>query len=571
MPGLNTIIKFIGSKTESPERLADLLKSMNFDKTYFPETIYEDGNTSIFFSGYQGYPRQRIDFDGKSIIIEGAIYNKSSEQVKAELTRILPPIAAAPAKTDALRDFMFSTDGEFVIYFIDKALSTVLIFNDALGRLPTYFHSGKDSVIIARVMKFLVGFEPNLEFDRNSLMEYFLYAAALGDHTFYKNVFRLLPCTFIAVDYKTRQVSRQTLYAYNFDDRHEDRPLKEYVKNLHDLFMAGVANRAARFPEKKQILTLSGGLDSRTNLMALLKNKVKFYPLTFRDYYNFLRRDYPVVKQLDKTYNLNLKAYRLIEDNIPYFERMVWAKDGHSIMGSMGGVLNSMEIIENEYGKDCAVYTGDEGNYITAPRYGGGKIDSTPELVRQIHLKNSLSIYSFEEVARIFGKQPSDVIDYLCDYYSRYPEKDNIHKVDHFFIFERSFKFTMEGQDRTRLFFWPMAPHYSIQYARYAFQIKNKYLNGWKIYRGLLRSLDAQSTKIKYGNFGIALDSPLMPIYLPLRALATSNETVRRNLIQAIRLAKNPLLIGSKTKEREYIGQLEDYVGDLMSPAPGID
>ena len=185
-----------------------------------------------------------------------------------------------------------------------------------------------------------------------------------------------MPCTLLVADLKARKCKKEQLHIYNFDDRHPDRNYMEYVKDLHDLFLEGIGNRAERFKDRTQVVSLSGGLDSRTVLVGLLKKKVPLKAITFRDYYNMLRRDYPVVKTLDKTYNLESKAYNLIEDNIPYFERMVYVKDGQSTMGSMGAVLNSMEIIEREYGKDIVYYVGDEGNYTTAPRYGGPKIDS---------------------------------------------------------------------------------------------------------------------------------------------------------------------------------------------------
>jgi asparagine synthase (glutamine-hydrolysing) len=562
MPGLNSIITF--NKKTDPKELSKILDSINFDSSYFHESIYGDSNLDIFFSGYNEYPRQKIELGDKTLIIEGAIYNKSTEQVKAELGKILPQIAAGQGKTNALRDFMFNTDGEYIIYYIDKALSTIIIFNDALGRLPAYCHFNDNGVILARSARFLVENLPAVQFDENYMMEYFLFSAPLGNHTFFKGITRLMPCTLIVINLKSRQIKKEILYNYSFDDRLDDHPIEEYVKTLHDLFLDGVSNRASLFKDRKQVLSLSGGLDSRAILMAMLKKKIKFEAITFRDYFNLLGRDYPVVKTLEKTYNLDVKAYKLIEDNIPYFERMVAAKDGNSMMGSMGSVLYSMEVIEKEYGKNSVYYVGDEGNYITAPRYSGGKIDSTPQLVKEILLHNSLSVYGLDKIATIFGKTAKEVNDYLCNYFSKYPEKDNLHKVDHYFIWERSFKFTMEGQDRTRLFFWPMAPHYSIPYVRYAFQIKNKYLAGWQIYREFLKALEPKSASIKYANFGIAIDSPMMPLYLKIRGVATGNESLRHNLLVVLRLLKNPLSFGRKTEEWGYVSELKKYTEQLI-------
>jgi hypothetical protein len=123
----------------------------------------------------------------------------------------------------------------------------------------------------------------------------------------------------------------------------------------------------------------------------------------------------------------------------------------------------------------------------------------------------------------------------------------------------------MEGQDRIRLFFWPLAPHYSIDYARFAFKIPNKQLANWKVYIGMLKALNPESVKIKYANFGIPLDSPLLPIYLPLRAIATSNDTFRRNLIGFLRFVRRPSSVGKKIAEQKGVTDLKSYYRNLIA------
>ena len=161
MPGLNAIISFDGSPKGAPEKLGDILKSMIYDPTYLNECVYEDRNTSVYFSGYKQYPWRKFEMGDKTIIIEGAIYNKTADKVKEELSRILPGVADGSGKTDALRSFMFDTDGEFVIYYIDKATSKVVVFNDAMGRLPTYFQINNNGLIVARALKFVTGNVPS--------------------------------------------------------------------------------------------------------------------------------------------------------------------------------------------------------------------------------------------------------------------------------------------------------------------------------------------------------------------------------------------------------------------------
>lgn len=563
MPGLNAIVGFSSKLDDKQRQIDSALTLMDYDSTYTHARLYGNSNVGIYFSGYPSYPYYKTEIGDKYLVIEGAIYNKSDDTIKKELTAILEQLIKTPGKTNPLTNFIRETDGEYIVYYIDPVISTILIFNDAMGRLPAYCYFDSNQFLLGRSMKFILGCAPEIEFSDWGLIEYFLYSAPLGDHTVFKNVYRLRPYTLLTINYAQGKVDQEILYRYNFDDRWEDKPLANYVKDLHDLFIESVATRAARFKDKKQILSLSGGLDSRTNLMGLLKVGVEFQTITFNDYYNQLGRDIPVVEQLVKNYGIKNMIFRLVAENIPDVERLVFLKDGSGLMGTMGSTLNSMEISIREFGRNAVYYVGDEGNYTTAPRYGGGSIKTNPDLVKMIFAKNSLSAFTIEEVSGLFGKTSKEIFDYLCDYYNQYPEKDSIHKIDRFFIWERSFKFTMENQDKVRLFFWPLAPHYGIKYAPYAFKIKNNYLAGWKTYIGLLHSLDHNSVKIKYANFGIPLDSSVLPQYLFLRGLATRSESIRKNLLVILRLLKNPASVVRKKEEYGYVDEVRDYIKNL--------
>jgi hypothetical protein len=81
----------------------------------------------------------------------------------------------------------------------------------------------------------------------------------------------------------------------------------------------------------------------------------------------------------------------------------------------------------------------------------------------------------------------------------------------------------------------------------------------------MLKALNPESVKIKYANFGIPLDSPFLPAYLPLRALATSNETFRRNLIGFLRLVRRPTSVGKKIAEQKGVTDLKSYYQNLIT------
>ncbi len=565
MPGMNLAVNLKLNENNNLTVPQSIILRLTFDQSYIFENLYTDDGISLTFSGYNEYPRFSYDDGQNKIFIDGTPYGTSyGEFVKDIISSVQEIIDSNGAKTDRLKGVVLSTDGEFTVYYINKSHGMALVFNDALGRLPYYFQASNNMLLLSRSLKFITGMMSQVEIDKNGLMEYFLFSAPLGEKTFLKGVSRLLPTSLILVNLRSGTIRRQILYNYNLDERHENDSLDYYVQSMHDLFMTGIRNRVARFPERKSILAMSGGLDSRAVLMGLLNCGVQVQGITFRDHYNALRRDWPVVEKLIKEFNLQHRFYDVPPDSLEMLEKLIIGKDGMGVMGLMGSVLYWMETIDKDFGKSVLYYTGDEGNYIAAPRYGEKTIKSTPQLVREIISHNSLSAFSIESTAKIFGRSPGSVMDYLCAFFDSYIEKNPIHRIDRFFIFERSFKFTMENQDRIRLYFWPMAPHYSIDYARFAFKIPNRYLAGWKVYAGMLKTLNPKSIRLKYANFGIPLDSPLMPIYLPLRSLATSNETIRRNLIGFLRLIRNPIGITRKIDEFEAVGQLRNYYNTII-------
>jgi|GEM_PF-1877520 len=565
MPGMNLAASLNSRDKVNFTIPKSIVGRLGFDESYIFENLHSADGVSLTFSGYNEYPRYSYENGQSRIFIDGTPYGKSYQRFAEDVIAAVQEVVDSNGlKSEHIKELVLSTDGEFTVYYFNHTRGIAVVFNDALGRLPYYFQADHDMLLLSRSLKFITGLMPRVEIDKDGLMEYFLFSTPLGERTFFSGVSRLQPASLILVDLKSGTVQRQNLYSYNLDERHDEDSLDYYVESMHDLFMAGIGNRVARFPERKSILAMSGGLDSRAVLMGLLKCGVKVQGITFRDHYNALRRDWPVVEKLVKEFKLQHKFYDVPPDSLEMLEKLIIGKDGMGVMGLMGSVLYWMEMIDDDFGKSIVYYTGDEGNYIAAPRFGEKTIKSTPQLVREIISHNSLSVFSIESVAGIFNRSPKSIMDYLCAYFDSYIEKNPIHRIDRFFIFERSFKFTMENQDRIRLYFWPMAPHYSIDYARFAFKIPNKYLAGWKVYAGMLKALNPRSLKLKYANFGIPLDSPLMPIYLPMRSLATSNETIRRNLINALRLMRNPAGVKRKMDELKAVNQLRDYCGKII-------
>ena len=564
MPGINTIISYENNINNYDKNLNDILAKMNYDDTYYHEIIFKNSNMKIIFSGYKEYPYKIIKSNNKLILIDGAIYNKTDNQIKNQLLKIIPPIMKGLTKnTELISDFVTSTDGEYVIYFIDTEISTLVILNDGLGRLPLYYYHDHNKFISGRALKFVVQNLLSVNLDDKALLEYFLFFVPLGNKTLFKNIFRLFPASIIITNYKTRQYNLYKTYSYNFDERLEEPGLKYYTNILYDSFMQSTIWRKDYFRDRRSLIALSGGLDSRAVLMSLIKCGIDFEAITFRDFYNITKRDLPVVNEIVKKYNIKNKLFDLPRNNIKHMENLIFLKDGMNLNEIMGFVLFSLELIVKEYGKNIVWYTGDGGGYIVGPRYFGKKIKSMHQLVNNLIERNS--IHKLDTIAMILKKSSKSIINYLCDYFSTYPEQNFIHKYDRFFFFEHLFKFSMEAEDRVRHYYWLTTPHYGIDFTLFAFKIKNSLLDNWIIYKEFLKSLDENCIKIKYANWGLPLSSPLLPIYLPIREIATRNMRFKNNIIKVLRFIKDPTIYGKKVKENQDVIELREYLNMLVN------
>jgi asparagine synthetase B (glutamine-hydrolysing) len=106
----------------------------------------------------------------------------------------------------------------------------------------------------------------------------------LDDDTYYTDLKVLKPAHEYEIDEKTNKIlSSKPYFKWNYNPI--DRPLSEVVNDFATLFETIIKEQVGN---KKVILPLSGGLDSRSQAAALyyLKNKVNAYSYSFTDGHN---------------------------------------------------------------------------------------------------------------------------------------------------------------------------------------------------------------------------------------------------------------------------------------------
>ena len=97
-------------------------------------------------------------------------------------------------KSDSLlkiKNWLINTDGDFIIYAYNHDDNSILILNDVFGRLPLYYYSHKDEIIVSRYIKFIKNCKSKLNPDRMYLAQFLLLGYSLGTRTIIEQVHQL--------------------------------------------------------------------------------------------------------------------------------------------------------------------------------------------------------------------------------------------------------------------------------------------------------------------------------------------------------------------------------------------
>lgn len=503
MPGINILSVKAEDYDDISRKFEDVQKRMLHSKFYSYETLLKERNIMLGFTSYKTYPRSIYEDESFLIILEGMIYNKLDEEVKNQLINF----ASITLNIDDnffndLKKFLLETDGEFLIVIYNKSDRTLTVFNDALGRLPVYYHHTNGSLFISREIKFIVPFKKSVDFDKTTLMEYMICGFPFGEKTLVDDIFRFLPATFIKFDVKTGDFFKKVILPINFDKKIRNKLVDVHVKDLKDLFINGLEDRIDKLKDKKLLISISGGLDSRASLAALISiNKVPVgWTHTFPgdDEVDYAKN---VAKAFDISLDVSTTSKKLEGDD---YRRIVFLKDGLNPT-SMAFILDDYDKLIERYGENILLCTGLYGGemfrYLTLTK----GINSIEKLSKVLTTLDEY-IYPPKKVCRMLNLKEEHVISHLKEYLSGYEEK-NLYKQYLHFQFDRHHNWAGEGEDRARFFFWTITPFYSIPFFYYSIFSVEEEKKNLLFFRNFLYELDPRTCLVRYYNNKISLNN----------------------------------------------------------------
>src|SRR5829696_3088055 len=159
MPGLSVLKgNFIrGRNSENNEEVneetifSSALNSVMHNDQYIQQILLKEESFLVACTKYPEYPTTIYEDDHLWACIEGKIYGQDDSKIKREINTLLFEIFFSDKyreKRDNIVDnWLSTTDGEFIIYALNKRNKEFVVVNDILGRLPLYYYSDDAKLI----------------------------------------------------------------------------------------------------------------------------------------------------------------------------------------------------------------------------------------------------------------------------------------------------------------------------------------------------------------------------------------------------------------------------------------
>lgn len=504
MPGLSFVYTLNEDINNVKHDISKSLDSITHDKRYKKNILLHEKSFILGETSYVDYPIKSFENDNFIIYLEGVIYNKQIDLLQDELFSLAEIISSY--KNDRPREltnWVLSSDGDFLLCVINKKSNIIYFINDALGRLPLYYHRSDKQLIISRELRFIANLFSHVRFDKMAIAQTLLLGFPLHKQTLLENVHRMKPASLISINLNTTEITNSTHFRFNFEIKDNcNKSIKANARELASLFTKACRDRAETFGDFQNILALSGGLDSRAIAAGLWKSHCNFSALTRLSYDRRENQEVIIAKQVAEQLDID---WKVINANPPKGQDMLALlrmKNGMNSL-NMGLFIPYFNKILDQIDHRIIYYTGDGGNYSLPSARPTKKLKSIRELANYI-ISNQQRL-PLDYVVALTDVKKYEIIEELENLLLSYPEKDINQKYVHFIKYDRATKFTYEGEDRNRFYFWSVAPFYSIGFYDYAANCPDEQKAYYNLYREFFIALAPELAKITNRDWNTSL------------------------------------------------------------------
>ena len=509
MPGLSLSINWIQKHVKEPHEMiashTEAIARIAHNTLYQFDTLIDKPGVFLGMNGYAAYPFQQFEYQDYIFYLEGRIY-QSISIIHQTLEIIAACLCdAQKPQLEKLSSVLQTCDGEFLLIIFHKRQNTLFILNDILGRLPVYYYQDKQGFVLSREIAFLHSLRPRQQPDRLALAQTLLLNYAVGNRTLFKDFCRLSAATLMTINLKNEAIQKSVIYTFNYDDKpNQGKPRQQHIVPLYDRFIQATVARSINPGGDKvsNLVSLSGGLDSRAVAAALSSLNQSYQAVTFLDAEHQAKKDVDVAKQLANVLAVKWQLFSLSHPDEYTLTTLLNLKQGLNFLG-MSFIIPFLQQLQDDWGSEAIYWTGDGGDKTLVDLSPKARITNEYQLMTYLLRKNG--VCSLTQAAGIAGISEQDLIGSLYERLQDYPERSRENRYTHFLMFERAFKWLFEGEDRNRNWFWSNAPFYGLDFFKYAMSCQDS--DKFFLYKGLLQKLSPAIANVNNANWNTPITS----------------------------------------------------------------
>lgn len=499
MPGIHFICSLDEDAKEKRAASQSVLDTLCYNENYYVQPLIDEQDYNLSCVKYDNYPVTVFENDEFYVCLEGRIYDRDQESLGDRLFLVAERLFGQESDKEFLAEWLLNTDGDFVIFIKQKLSGRVAIFNDALSRLPIYYYQKDGMLIVSRDFRFVSTSINEKNFDKIAIAQFLLFGFCLDTRTYLEGVEHLAPSTLIRIDPENNSFQKEAVHIFNFEIKKNKRnSVKQNARELVPLYVEACKNRA-NF-DTPVILSLSGGMDSRSVCSALLKAGVKFKAVSQLAFDNNNMLDVSTAEQLADVLGVEWKKYQLEHGIGEKAIEMLKIKSGHFYL-NRPQFLSYIEALEKDFGLGTVFFSGNGGDRVFNDIRPHINVKNTDDLIKYI-LKGGPNAtgFSVKDVSELIGLDENEIMEELRKHFDAYPEKSMAQKNVHFNIYGQSFNMHHLGDDLKKNFLWSVTPYWSIHVFEHLMncpdgQKKNRYL-----YTNFLSMLCPEAIEVPYAD-----------------------------------------------------------------------
>lgn len=483
------------------------------------------------------------------IFMDGKIYDYNKEYLKLKakghkFNILNDPEFCLHLYEEYGEDFVKKLNGSFVIAICDLKVEKLLLVNDRYGLRPHYYAVNNDKLLFAPEVKAILQDKDfKKELNDETVADFFAFGEILGNKTFFKEIEVLPPASILT--YEKGEISIKQYWNFNYEPDYS-KTEDEFVDELVITFKKAVA---IRMKDNNHCgVSLSGGLDSRSVVAAIEKNKRKDV-LAF----TFGPLDCDEVKIAKKVADITGLMHKIIEITpeiiIDNSENEILYSDGMDYVGvsyipPTHKVVKDINIDVVFDGVAFDLTLG--GSYLTEEIVN---IKNKDELLRILYAKQRF--FSKIEFSKLFVDEYYNKIRHyplLC-FEKEFNAVNGTHPgncCDHFFLQNHVRRWTIGGHILIRTCIENSVPTYDNNLVDIILNIPPELRLNHRIYRKFLKNLSPELSRIVYDKTMIRADAPL--ILWKARAMYLRIENKIKRLVWKI--SKGKIFI---PKKRSYV------------------